>query len=321
MKNVILSFLFLAVINNAIAQQHALTKEWDKRFGGTLPDEMSICLMTPDNGYLLGGASYSRISGDKTQDNWDTTSSTYDFWVVKTDAGVNKVWDKHFGGTDDDGLQPSSLQVTIDGGYVLAGVSASGISGDKTQTNRGGFDYWLVKIDSNGNKIWDKRFGGILDDYLYVMRQTKDRGYVMGGTSYSPIGGDKTHTNWGSKDYWVVKTDSVGNKQWDADFGGTALQDLRALLQTDDGGYILGGSSTSDSSGDKTEANWGYWNYWIVKTDIAGNKLWDKRFGSLGEDGLVAMIQTKDGGFLLGGLSNSGIGGDKTQNTQGGDDY
>src|SRR6185295_3800992 len=126
--------------------------------------------------------------------------------------------------------------------------------------------------------------------------------------------GDKTQTVHGmpgsDSDYWIVKTDSLGNKQWDKDFGGTGIDWLYSVIQTADGGYLLGGTSYSDSSGDKSENSRGVSDYWIVKLDSLGNKQWDKDFGGFADDPFTALIQTADNGYVLGGHSYSGIGGD-----------
>ncbi len=110
-------------------------------------------------------------------------------------------------------------------------------------------------------------------------------------------------------------------KQWDKRFGGTDVDPLYSLQQTTDGGYILGGYSVSGIGGDKTEDSRGYWDYWIVKTDANGVKQWDKRFGGSDYDQLNSLQQTTDGGYILGGWSYSGIGGDKTEDSRGGSDY
>src|SRR4051812_22708364 len=119
----------------------------------------------------------------------------------------------------------NSLQQTADGGYILGGWSASGIGGDKTQPLWGWQDYWIIKIDSSGTMQWDKRFGGTDIDRLYSLHETADGGYILGGYSRSDISGDKTQDTIGGIDYWIVKTDSLGNKQWDKDFGGTSDED------------------------------------------------------------------------------------------------
>jgi hypothetical protein len=226
-----------------------------------------------------------------------------------------KQWDKRFGGTNDDKLL--SFQQTTDGGYILGGYSFSGISGDKTQNLWGNVDYWIVKTDSLGNKEWDKDFGGTDDDVLFSIQQTVEGGYILGGVSKSNISGDKTQNSYGNYDYWIVKTDSLGNKQWDKDFGGTDDDELNSIRQTTDGGYILVGYSLSDSSGDKTQDLWGGWDYWIVKTDSLGNKQWEKDFGGTDFDFLISIQQTADGGYILAGYSFSGISGNKTQNSWG----
>jgi hypothetical protein len=230
-----------------------------------------------------------------------------------------KQWDKRFGGTDDDWL--FFFTQTSDGGYILAGNSWSNISGDKTQNIWGSHDYWIVKTDSLGNKQWDKDFGGTDEDWLNSVQQTVDGGYILGGYSTSDSSGDKTQNAWGFNDYWIVKTDSLSNKQWDKDFGGANLEDLSSIRQTADGGFILGGASNSNISGDKTQNSWGMFDYWIVKTDSLGNKQWDKDFGGTDDDWLFSVQQTADGGYILGGYSKSNIGGDKTQNTWGSEDY
>jgi hypothetical protein len=232
-----------------------------------------------------------------------------------------KQWDNRFGGSDYELL--SSFQQTSDGGYILGGYSNSGISGDKTQSSWGSYDYWIVKTDSLGNKQWDKRFGGTSDDEFFSLQQTTDGGYILGGYSVSGIGGDKTQYAWGggSEDYWIIKIDSLGTKQWDKRYGGTDNDILYSLQQTSDGGYILGGASLSDSSGNKTQPSWGDWDYWIVKINSLGVKQWDKRFGGTNDDNFLCLRQTSDGGYILGGYSGSGISGDKTQASWGLWDY
>jgi len=234
--------------------------------------------------------------------------------VCTSQNGFVGKWDQRFGGTDQEHL--TTLCQAKDGGFILGGYSLSDSSGDKTQHTRGAYDYWIVKIDSGGNKQWDKRYGGSDYDWLFSVVQTSDDGFILGGRSNSDISGDKTQPAWGTWDYWVVKIDSLGNKQWDKRFGGTLDDWLYSLQQTPDGGYILGGWSDSEISGDKTQAPWGYlgsFDFWIIKIDALGNKLWDRRFGGDGTDGINSISTTTDGGFILGGVSNSGISGDKTQ--------
>ena len=287
-------------------------KQWDKRFGGTNDDYLYSVQQTTDGGYILGGYSWSGLSGDKTQPSWGNA----DYWIVKIDSLGIKQWDKRLGGTGDDELH--SLQQTTDGGYILGGISNSGIGGDKTQPSWGSEDYWIVKIDSLGIIQWDKRFGGMGYDYLCSLEQTTDGGYILGGYSSSGTGGDKTQPSWGgSFDYWIVKIDSLGIKQWDKRFGGTLYDYFYSLKQTTDGEYILGGYSNSGISGNKTQPSWGGGDYWIVKINSLGMKKWDKRFGGTSDEELYNIFLTSDGGYIISGDSYSSISGDKTENNLG----
>ncbi len=293
-------------------------KLWDKTIGGSNDEYFAMVQQTTDGGFIVGGRSSSSISGEKTQ----PSKGDNDYWLVKLDANGNKTWDKTFGGSEADALV--SLQQTSDGGYILGGFSQSGIGGDKTQANKGFSgtnDYWVLKLDALGNKVWDKTFGGEWDDMLIALQQTADGGYLLGGYSQSGIGGDKTQISNGDYDYWVVKLNASGNKTWDKSFGGNELEVFSSLKQTSDGGYILGGSSSSGFGGSKTQGSQGYTDYWIVKLNASGNKLWDKTFGGNGYDVLESVKQTSDGGYILGGISSSGLSSDKTESSRGGSDY
>ncbi len=298
---------FIFFFSAATIAQTPLLKQWDKRFGGTGGDALSSFQQTIDGGYILGGVTLSDSSGDVTQSHqW-----LGDFWIIKIDSSGDKQWDRRFGGNRSDDLR--SLQQTVDGGYILGGQTYSDSSGDVTQPQRGNTDYWVVKIDSLGNKEWDRRFGGTEVDELMCLKQTLDGGYILGGGSGSDAGGDKTQNSWGSVDCWVVKIDALGNKQWDRRFGGLNFEYLYSLDLAADGGYILGAETYSGIGGDKTEDLWGFQDYWIIKIDSLGNKEWDKDFGGNSTEQFKSLIQTKDGGFILSGVSTSGISGNKTQ--------
>ena len=160
-------------------------------------------------------------------------------------------WQNTIGGSGYDYLH--SIQQTSDGGYVLGGTSNSNISGDKTDSSQGSYDYWVVKLDASGVIQWQNTIGGSGFDRLFSIQQTSDGGYVLGGYSYSNISGDKTENSQGSADYWVVKLDSSGTIQWQNTIGGSGWDMLYSIQQTSDGGYVLGGYSDSNISGDKTE--------------------------------------------------------------------
>ncbi|QMU31040.1 hypothetical protein [Adhaeribacter radiodurans] len=291
--------------------------EWDKTIGGAGEDALRVVHQIRDGSYILGGYSYSGISGDKSEDS----KGDYDYWIVKLKVDGSKEWDKTIGGNRSDNL--NSLQQTNDGGYILGGNSNSGISGDKSQVSRGRDDYWIVKLNTSGAKIWDKTFGGDKNDYLGTVQQTLDGGYILGGASESGKNGDKSEATNGYMDYWVIKIkeEEPLTSQWNMRYGGSGQDNFTTVIKTKDGGYLSGGYTNSNKSGDKTQASQGKQDYWIVKSDKNGKKEWDQRYGGSGEDYLNSIISTSDGGYLLAGSSLSDKSGDKSQTSQGDRDY
>lgn len=289
--------------------------EWDKTIGGSESDILPWIQQTKDDGYILGGWSHSNISAEKTQNS----RGAEDFWMVKLNKAGNIEWDKTIGGSEGDGI--NCVEQTTDGGYILGGYSFSDISGEKTQNSRGAEDYWIVKLDKTGNIEWDKTIGGNDHDMLYVLQQTNDGGYILGGYSSSGISGEKTEKSRGKKDYWLVKVNDKGKVQWDKTFGGANNDILNALQQTDDGGYVIGGQSSSDKSSEKTENSRGDYDYWVLKLDNASNIEWDKTIGGNARDVLYSLKQINHNTYELGGFSVSGISGDKTEASRGGNDY
>jgi gliding motility-associated-like protein len=229
-------------------------------------------------------------------------------------------WQNTIGGNDYD--WSDFIEVSNDGNYLLGGYSYSNISDDKNENSRGEGDYWLIKIDDiSGNLLWQKTIGGNRFDHLTSGKETKDGGYILGGYSSSGISGEKTQSSRGADDYWIVKLDINRNIIWDKTFGGTGVDRLTSIIETPDGGYLIGGSSDSNISGEKTENSRGTLDMWIIKTDSSGNIMWQKTFGGSNIDWVQSMVKTPDGGYLLAGSSHSNISGDKTQNSRGGGDY
>lgn len=292
----------------------SFTKEGDRRYGGNADDGLSSLLKTTDGGYLMGGTTYSGRNGSITQDS----RGNGDFWVKKIGADFSDKWDYRFGGSGLDNL--SSMIATVDGGYLLVGYSNSGQDSNKSQPSQGGQDYWVVRIDANGTKLWDKRFGGTLDDYCNAVIPTSDGGYLLGGTSISGQNGDRTQSSRGGSDVWVVKIDANGKLLWDKRFGGSGTDGLTNLIATNDGNFLLSGITGSDLEGDVSEASRGGVDYWIVKIDGAGNKVVDKRWGSTGTEQVGYVLPTTDGGYIVGGHS-SGQNADKSEPSFGLFDY
>jgi len=157
-------------------------------------------------------------------------------------------------------------------------------------------------------KLWDHRYGGTGNEKLSVFRETKDRGFVLGGVSSSAISGDKSQPSWDNTlDYWIVKIDAQGTKEWDKRFGGTRKDELTAIQQTSDGGYIIASASASDSSFDKTDFCRGGIDFWIIKIDSSGNVLKQNTIGGDTVDSPVSIHPTPDGGLLVFGTSRSNV--------------
>ena len=244
--------------------------QWNKTYGGALIDEAYSLIATSDGGYALAG------------DTWSFGAGENDFWLVKTDALGNMEWNRTYGGAGDDAAH--SLIATSDGGYAITGSTVS-------------FGYdgaWLVKTDSLGNMQWNRTYGGAGERTLSVVT-TSDGGYTIAGYTYSLTAGDS--------DFWLVKTDSLGNMQWNITYGGDRSDTPWSLIAISDGGYAVAGTTGVYGLG------WGG-DFWLVKTDALGNMQWNKTYGGTGNEWLYSLIATSDGGYAMAGWTDSfGAGG------------
>jgi gliding motility-associated-like protein len=289
--------------------------QWQKTIGGGGYDAIRSLQQTSDGGYILGGQSNSNISGDKIENS----RGDFDFWIVKLNNAGTIQWQKTIGGSGEELLY--TLRETSDGSYILGGDSHSGISGEKTERSRGNADFWVLKLSSTGVIQWQKTIGGSNTDSFKSVQQTSDNGYILAGQSFSDISGDKTENSKGSSDFWVLKLNSTGVIQWQKTVGGSSADYLYSILLTSDDGYVLGGSSFSNISGDKTENSKGGSDYWVVKLNNTGIVQWQKTIGGSGNDSFQTLHQTSDDGYILGGESQSDISGDKTEISRGNNDY
>lgn len=244
-------------------------EEWNKTFGGEDNDRAYSVIQTSDGGYALAGHTSSYGAGGE------------DVWLVKTDSVGNEEWNRTFGGTGRDWAK-SVIQIP-DNGYVLAGITESYGAGDG--------DIWLVKTDNAGNEKWSKTFGGENRDGARSVIQTSDGGYAIAGYTQS--------YGAGGYDFWLVKTDSLGNEEWNRTGGGENNDFACSVIQTPDNGYALTGYAMfhSDSGHD--------YNLWLVKTNPSGNEEWSKTFGGIYHDFAYSVIRTSDNGYVLAGLISS----------------
>lgn len=231
--------------------------QWQKSLGGTATDYAFSIKQTTDGGYIVAGSSNSN-DGDVTGNH----NGGNDYWVIKLDNIGAIQWQKSLGGASDD--KAYDIQQTADGGYIVAGKSASkdgditGHHGDSTV-----YDYWLVKLTNMGVIQWQNSFGGTGDDEGQSIDQTVDGGYIVAGHSMSNDGDViGNHNSW---DEWVVKLDNLGAIQWQKSLGGTSGEFGWSIQQTIGGGYIIAGQ-TNSNDGDVIGYNGGG-DFWVVKLD------------------------------------------------------
>lgn len=202
-----------------------------------------------------------------------------DYKVLRLSSDGSIIWTKRFGGTGQDGL--TDIITTDDGRYVIGGNSDTNANGDKSGASLGGGirDYWILKLNADGTKVWDRTIGGQGgESFLGKISQTADGGYVLGGHSSADAGRSKTENNKGglsyrTSDFWIVKLNGQRNRIWDKTVGGDGSENFSYVEQTSDGGYFLVGSSFSNTSDDKSENSKTGKEFtedgWVVKLDAA----------------------------------------------------
>ncbi|MCL0065557.1 hypothetical protein M1N79_01545, partial [Dehalococcoidia bacterium] len=238
-------------------------KEWSRTFGGPGRDEARSVRQTTCGGFVLAGWTKSFGAGEA------------DFWLVKTDPHGDKAWSRAFGGSKCDVAR--SVHQTADGGFIIAGSTDS--------FGAGASDFWLIKTDLQGNEQWSQTFGGADGDWAASVQQTACGGFIVAGTTGS-FGA-------GHSDFWLVKTDPQGDKEWSQTFGGAGGDRAASVQQTACGGFIVAGTTGSFGAGHS--------DFWLVKTDPQGKKEWSHTFGTPGWDVAFSVQQTADGGLVIAG--------------------
>jgi len=268
--SIIIFFLLYIIGGSSIADEGDL--EWERTYGNFNRDYGYSVQQTSDGGYILAGYTYFNELMD------------CDVALVKTNSDGDLQWQKTFGGGRED--YGHSVQQTSDGGYIIVGKTESYGAGSE--------DVYLVKIDSDGNQLWQKTVGGSSSDVGYSVQRTNDGGYIIVGTTYS--------YGAGYSDVYLVKTDSGGEMLWHKTFGGSDYDRGYFAQQTSDDGYIITGTTYSYGAG-------GY-DIYLAKTNSDGDQLWQKTFGgSYYNDYGYSVQQTSDSGYIIAGYTYEGGGG------------
>ncbi len=212
-------------------------------------------------GYVIAGTTSSYGSGGT------------DGWVIKIDEDGNELWKQTFGGAEYDSLN-SVIQGNT-GGYVIAGNTNS--------YGSGGTDGWVIKIDEDGNELWNRIFGSNLSDNFNSVIQGNTSGYVVAGQR--------------GNDAWIIKIDENGNELWNNTFGSTGSDGLNSVIKSNTGGYVMAGHIFSNYE-EGTDA-------WIIKIDENGNQRWNRTYGGTESDYFNSVIKGDAGGYVVAGHTSS----------------
>ena len=288
---------------------------WQNTIGGIFDDHLISLIENADGTFYLGGESSSEAGIDKAE-----YSYANDIWIVKINSVGNIIWQSTISGLQGEYFQ--KMKVTADGGLIIGAYSYSNAGLDKSEGSYGTYDYWIVKLDTSGNIEWENTIGGNNPDYLNDITEIPGGGYLLIGASSSDASGEKSTTAFGGlgyDDYWIIKLDVNGNVLWEKIYGGDSADYATCVTILPDGNFLIGGNSSSQISGNKTTNTFEFTtDIWIIKIDGDGNIIWENSIGGDGDDYVLEMPLTADGGVLLGGFSFSSLSGDKTEANVGG---
>ncbi len=247
-------------------------KVWESIFGTGLDDRFFCQETTDDGGFIFNGHTHSFGAGNG------------DAWLVKVDSSGHEVWNRTYGGPDEDAAW--DVVRAKDGGFVVVGRTES--------EGKGSSDIWVLKVDKNGNEIWKKTFGGEKYESGRVIKATSDGNFIIAGSTESFGNGEA--------DFYCLKIDQDGNVLFEKTFGGPKHDSAAFVAETKDGGYLFAGHTYSYGVGNS--------DGWLVKLDNKGRKVWDKTYGGLQFDSIISLARMSDGGFVfVGDTYSSGNGG------------
>ena len=286
--------LILLIFFMSLSQLSAQNILWEENYGGSNEDRALSMIETSNGNFVVAGSSFSD-DGDV-----GVNQGEKDYWVLKLNQDGAIIWKKNYGGSDYDII--GSVIETSDGGFAICGASASD-DGDIDE-NQGSYDYWILKLNANGNIEWEQNYGGSGYEFPNSIIETSDGGLAVAGESKSDDG--DVGGNLGFNDYWIIKLDNNGSLLWEENYGGSNFDIPYTIVEATDGGLIVSGYSNSDD-GDITE-NKGNDDYWIIKLNANGILEWQVSYGGSNFDQPTSMIETSDGGIALTGFSNSNDG-------------
>lgn len=267
--------------------------EWSNTFGGSGGDFAWSVLQSEDGGYIVAGTSDS-TDGDLSQNN-----GTTDIWIMKIDALGNLLWEQTMGGVSDEKVK--KVIQSSDGGFIFAGTSSFG--GD-ISNSQGLFDYWIIKLDVDGNLVWENTYGGTEPDFATSIAETESGGFVVAGQTYSNNG--MVSQNFGESDIWVIEIDKDGNLIWEQNFGGSSDEAPSSIIKGKSGGYLISGYTVSND--EDISLNKGSADIWLLKISDQGQLEWEKTIGGSETDFATSIIQLESSAIIIAGESGSSDG-------------
>ncbi len=276
-----------------------ISPEFVKTYGGSKNDSAQSVTATTDGGYIILGHTQSNDN-----DITDKQDESFDYWILKFDANDQLQWQKTYGGSLDD--RGNDIIETSDGGYAILGYSFS--NNDNVSNNAGLQDYWIVKLNTSGNILWEKSFGYQGADSGISLIETNDQGFLITGIlDVTASGGEgntqRTANRHAGGDYWALKLDISGNLEWSRYFGGNFTDTPYGVVQTEDNGFIIAGSSDSEDT--DISGNIGTYDFWVIKISSSGDFVWEKSFGGSQIDEARAIIKSGDGNYIIAGDTRS----------------
>jgi hypothetical protein len=278
---------------------------WEKEYGGSKGDAGIRLLLTTDGNYFLVGGT---ASSDGDIENDPYVNGLWDYWILKIDLNGDIIWSKIYGGMANDTMWDAVL--TSDGGLILTGWVESS-DGDIT-VHYGWYDIWILKLNSQGEKVWDYTIGTPSFDFAGGIIETSDKGFLVTSSSEGYSGGniDCDAINEYSE-ATIFKLDSLSNFQWQQCYGGTSHESVTDLIEISDGyiltcitysgdGDVTGGGYHPGTSGGANSSD-----IWILKLDFFGNIIWQKCYGGSGDDTPDKIFKTDDNNYLIFGNTSS----------------
>ncbi|MBL7963803.1 MAG: T9SS type A sorting domain-containing protein [Flavobacteriales bacterium] len=265
---------------------------WQNAIGGSQEDGIMGMTACPDGGYILVGTTQS------TDGDLSANQGMRDYLICKLNSIGEVQWIRNYGGSSTD--MAMNVLVADDGGYFIVGNSSS-TNGDFTGVSYGFTDVWVLKIDASGVIEWQRNYGGTNGDTVSdALMASNGDCILVGGTSSND---GNLSGNHGDVDFWVLRIDSFGEVQWSRCYGGSAYDAAQGIIESADGGFVIGGGTLSNN-GDVTGNHGGY-DCWIVKVNGNGDIQWQQTFGGSGFESISDVAELTSGDIVAVGSTES----------------